>query len=209
MSNKKLSYTDKKYLEIEAEMMDRINERRGKDGLTQVIYVKRKTNQLEEDKVFGFQTKYTFLQYLRIVMRWACGKLDVSSRYVDLLLYLYPIGVFNTLQFNRICATMQMYQRRELNYMMDKGLLRVWRIGDKSKNVYERTATLYSLSDKAAKVCARMHRVLLGEQGLPENHNNPLEKSNSKKVIDKYYMEKIKEMNKRVEEKRAEQDSNL
>ena len=200
MATKPLNYNEKVYLELEAEMEEKLNNRRRGEPLSQVIYIKRTTKNKKEKLVYGFQGRHTFLQYIRMVMRWASKKLGVGNRYVELILYFYPIGVFNYHQFNRMCKTVMMYQQKQLQYLINEGLVKVWR------EAKPKQPTLYCLTDKAVKVCARMHRVMLGEEGLPTTVNNPL--TTSGKAIDKYYLQMIKEMNSKVDKRKAERESN-
>lgn len=187
--------------EQDAETLKMLNERRVTTSMSQVLYIKR-SNKMPQ-KIYDSQAPYIFLQYIRLVTRWGHKKLGISKRRLELLLYLYPIGVFNKYQFNVMCRTVELNQNGVFKSLYNQGLLSLWRRGDAKK----KTSHLYCLSAKAKNVISRMHRMCLGEEKIPMNYNNPLK--GSELAIDKYYLEMMKKMNKEVDKKkRAERDSN-
>ncbi len=187
-----LKYSDKKYLELYEENKKRIADRRTTNSVSEVVFVKRGARSKVPKKIYESQTPYIFLQYLRIVTRWGQHQMGVNKSLLDLMLYLYPIGIFSKHDFYAMCSTITIYKVATLEGLIKKGLVKVWR-KRKSKEQYD----LYCLTVKATSTCSKMHTMLLGEEGLPEYYKKKLSKSG--KSIDKYYLKVIK----RMEEKKA------
>lgn len=204
---KPLKYSELKYLELQAGLEEKLKERRTNNSVREVIYVKNGNKRKSPVKMYKSQTPYVFLQYIRMVQRWASYSSGLEPRYVDLLLYLYPIGVFDQFQFNHMCRTVEIFSKRVLKVLIKKGFIKLWREEKKKTEHNDRQHALYCLTHKGALLCSRMHDMCLLEEEIPVTKRNPM--TSSKKAIDKYYLRVIKGMNERVrEKKKPETESN-
>jgi hypothetical protein len=139
---------------------------------------------------------YDFLQYIRPVFRWALSNNDVNKGELEMLLYLYPKGVFTKSDFFKYQKIISIKQQLVFNSFLERGLIKMWRPKARKESA------LYSLTHKTKKMCDLMHKVLVGDMDLPElPKNNEIAKG--KKVIDNYYMDVIKKMNKENKEIRS------
>lgn len=134
---------------------------------------------------------YDFLQYIRIVYKWALQHHpDLNRGNLEMLLYLYPKGAFTYSQFHKYYKTIGLYQRKMLKRFMDDGYIKVWRVPKRGES------KLYSLTDKSKKLCDMMHKYCTGDEKLPMDERNNLVTDKSKR-INNYYVDMIKDMNKR------------
>lgn len=134
---------------------------------------------------------YDFLQYIRIVFKWAVKDNPTLSRAkIEMLLYLYPKGAFTYSQFHKFYKTIGIYQSKALAEFVENGYIKVW------KNRTGRSPKLYALTDKSKMLCDTMHKYCTGEKDLPIDEDNSL--VTDKEVrINRYYVDMIKDMNKR------------
>lgn len=134
---------------------------------------------------------YDFLQYIRVVFKWALkNNPDLSRAKLEMLLYLYPKGVFTYSKFHKYYKTIGLYQNKALSEFMEDGYIKVWQ--PKKGN----QAKLYSLTNKAKSLCDIMHKYCTGDEKLPLDEENGL--ITDKEVrINNYYVDMIKDMNKR------------
>lgn len=135
--------------------------------------------------------EYDFLQYIRIVMRWALANNEsLSKAKLEMLLYLYPKGAFSFSQFYKYHKTISLYQRKTLDELIKDGWVYVWRPKSGKK------VALYALTNKAKNLCDKMHKYCVGDEDLPvEPDKNSLFKDG--KRINTYFGDMIKDMNKR------------
>lgn len=135
---------------------------------------------------------YDFLQYIRIVMRWALDNNDsLTKGKLEMLLYLYPKGAFSFSQFYKYHKTISLYQRKTLDELIKDGWVYLWR--PKSGN----QVALYALTNKAKTLCDKMHKYCVGDEKLPvEPEKNSLFKEGGKR-INNYFGDMIIDMNKR------------
>jgi len=136
---------------------------------------------------------YDFLTYIRIVFFWACKKYEIRKKDIEILLFLYPQGKFTSQEFIKICRIHSMYPNGLLNKLLKDGFLQIWKENGKY-------ATIYCLSDKARKMCAKMHNICASVEKI-SYHHNPL--VGSEKSSDKYYLNLIYSLNKQNEERIA------
>lgn len=134
---------------------------------------------------------YDFLQYIRIVFRWALeNHEDLNRGKLELLLYLYPKGAFSFSEFYKYHKTISIYQRKTLEELIKSGYISTWK--DKSKD----NVKLYALTSKAKKMCDSMHKYCVGDEELPTESSNKLFDSKGKR-INTYFADMIVDMNKR------------
>lgn len=131
--------------------------------------------------------RYDFLQYIRVIFKWACAHYEITRPHLELMLGLYPIGMFTKNKFSILCRNIDMNPSRLMNNLIDIGLIEIWRPGTKKQ------AGLYRLSSKSKEMCDKVHRICVGEIQIPKS--NVLSKSS--RSIDKRYMDVIKTMNKK------------
>lgn len=141
-------------------------------------------------KTFHQRLQYDFLQYIRIIFKWACDNHEISRPHLELILCMYPVGIFRKDDFRMYARTIDMQPDRLFNKLIDDGWLKLWRPAKRNQ------AALYSLTTRGKILCGKVHKMCLGESKIPESkYVNTL--GSSEKNIDKYYMEVIKQMNKR------------
>ena len=177
----------------EIEEFNRLERRRRAGSFTQVIYTQDKKKNLRPVERYRSQAPYTFLQYIRIINKWAeeFSGLDISR--IELILYLYPIGVFNREEFLLMKKVIDINKRNILKELIDSGWIKIWR----KRNSRQKQRALYALAPKATDLCSRMHRMCLGDEPIPESSRNSL--TTNKEAKNKYYMDVIKKMNRRGE----------
>jgi len=134
---------------------------------------------------------YDFLQYIRVVFKWALqNNPDLNRGKLEMLLYLYPKGAFTYAQFHKYYKLIGMYQSKALTEFINNGYIRVWRMPKRGE------AKLYALTDTGKKLCDTMHKYCTGDKELPIDESNTLSTDKSKRN-NSYYMDMIKDMNKR------------
>jgi len=134
---------------------------------------------------------YDFLQYIRIVFKWAVKKHpELNRAKIEMLLYLYPKGAFTFSDFHKYYKTIGIYQNKALAEFLKDGYIRVW------KPRTGRTAKLFALTEKTKDLCDTMHKYCTGVKTLPLDVTNPLV-ADKEVRINRYYVNMIKDMNKR------------
>lgn len=172
----------------EQELREYYDKRRGEGFYQDVVYVRRGSTRKKPDIYFQRET-FSFLQYLRVVMHWAKRNSDLTRPQIELLLYLHPIGIFKKQDFTFFCRVVQMNHNGLFAMLVEEGWIEQWRPAKYSK----KQAALYTLTQKAIKLCNRIHKMCLGEEKVPEGTANKM--TSSERPIDKYYMNVIKKMN--------------
>lgn len=153
------------------------------------IYIQTKTRRKKPRPRHRSSRDYDFLQYIRPVFRWATENSGLTRPQVELMLYLYPKGVFEKKDFFNYHKILGMYQSKTFDMFMEEGFINVWRPKKKGQKA------LYCLTNKAKQICDKMHKFLTGEKEIPVNSRNNVLAQDGKR-INKYYMDVIKKMNK-------------
>tara|TARA_R110000796_G_scaffold59371_4_gene136853 strand:- start:29587 stop:30276 length:690 start_codon:yes stop_codon:yes gene_type:complete len=134
---------------------------------------------------------YDFLQYIRIVFRWALKThKDLNRGALETLLFLYPKGAFTYTEFHIYYKTIGMYQSHVLAEFIENGWVKVW------KKRTGRSPKLYALTDKSKRLCDDIHKYCVGDKKMSEESDNPIV-SDKDVRINTYYVDMIKKMNKR------------
>ncbi len=134
---------------------------------------------------------FDFLQYIRIVFKWAVKSHPSLNRAkIEMLLYLYPKGAFTYSQFHTYYKTIGIYQSKALTEFVKEGYIYVW------KNRTGRSPKLYALTTKTKDLCNNMHKYCAGVEELPVDITNPLV-ADKEVRINRYFVNMIKDMNKR------------
>jgi len=134
---------------------------------------------------------YDFLQYIRIVFKWALkNHQDLSRGKLETILYLYPKGAFTYSEFHTYYKTIGMFQNKALTELIDTGYIKVWSKRTKTK------PALYTLTTKAKTLCDAMHKYCVGDIKMSLGEDNEVVADKSTR-INTYYVDMIKTMNKR------------
>lgn len=134
---------------------------------------------------------YDFLQYVRVVFKWALQhNPDLTRPRLEMLLYLYPKGAFTYSQFHKYYKLIGLYQNKALTDFMEQGYIKVWRLPKKNE------AKLYALTSKAKDLCDTMHKYCTGDEKIPLDESNGLTTDKTTR-INRYYVDMIKDMSKR------------
>jgi hypothetical protein len=133
---------------------------------------------------------YDFLQYIRPVFKWATENSGLTRPQVELMLYLYPKGVFKKSDFFEYHKILGMYQSKTFDMFVKDGFINVWRPKKQGH------PALFSLTNKAKQICDKMHKFLTGEKEVPVNSRNNVLAQEGGARINGYYMNVIKKMNK-------------
>lgn len=134
---------------------------------------------------------YDFLQYIRVVYRWALKThKDLNRGLLDILLFLYPKGAFTYKEFYTYYKIIGMYQTKALAGLIEDGYIRVW------KKRTGMSPKLYTLTDKAKTLCDDMHKYCVGEKEMSLGVDNGIVAEKEVR-INNYYVDMIKKMNKR------------
>lgn len=162
-----------------------------------------KVRQINENKFldprYRTSPRYTFLQHIRVALRWATRNYDISRPHVEMVLYFYGVGVFKPRDFHSYCKIIQINSDDILKFMLDSGWFIIWR-DDKNAR-----SKLYVLSDKAKRMCDTLHKICTGETLIPESPRSNFMIGKENPRIDGYYMDIIKQMNKKVREGRKKE----
>lgn len=163
---------------------------------------KKRMEKKKKPKMYESAVGYDFLKYIRIVFFWATKKYDIRRKDIELLLYLYPIGNFTLLEFNKIARVHSMYVCGIMKHLREKGFIEVWREPTKKRGA------MWCLSSKARVMCKKMHNILAGDEEISQNYN-PL--VNGTRSSEKYYLNLICMLNeqngKRIEINKKEKAS--
>ena len=136
------------------------------------------------------------MQYSRLIFEWAQRSTKLDRDSIELLLYLQPIGIFNMHQAENMCKTIKLRPGKFFKNLIEKGFIKVWR-EKKGKQL-----ALYTLTQKASLVCTLIHKMITGEEKVPDGPQGVFNKP--KRANNQFYLNLIKEMDK----KKAERDSN-
>lgn len=158
--------------------------------LNKRMYFHSKTRKKKPKPRHRSTRDYDFLQYVRPVFRWATENSGLTRAQIELILYLYPKGVFTKQDFYDYHKILGMYQIKTFQMMVKEGFIVTWRPKKRGQKA------LYSLSNKAKQICSKMHKFLTGEKEIPVNSRNNVLAQDGRARIDGYYMDVIKKMNK-------------
>lgn len=140
------------------------------------------------------EIQYDFLQYIRLVKRWATVNSELRWIDIELLLYLYPKGVFTKRDFFDFCRVIRMHQDTTFKFFLEDDWIKVWR---KATVRDGKTQTaLYKVSEKTRILCNKMHRFCVGEDEITTDPRYNKLAQDTGVRMDKYYLNQIKKMNK-------------
>ena len=103
------------------------------------------------------------LKYYRIVRKWASKVSDLNEADLELLIYLESVGLFTKQDF-KIGTHAYSWDNRRWNRLLKNEWIVVWRKRNRTTQKYH----IYKVSFKCKQLTARMYRVMLGEEDIPE-----------------------------------------
>lgn len=167
------------------------NKKRKAKKKTKRVYNNVKTRKKKPSPQYNSVRDYDFLQYIRIVFKWALkNHPDLSRGKLEMLLYLYPKGAFTYSQFHKYYKTIGLFQSKALAEFIEHGYLEVWRLPKRGE------AKLFALTKKGKDLCDLIHKYCVGDEKLPVDETNALTTDKTTR-INNYYLDMIKDMNKR------------
>jgi len=123
--------------------------------------------------------EFKILKHYRIIRKWACKTCDLNDADLELLIYLEAIEHFTKDDFKKGTYSYS-WDNRRWNRLLKQGWIMVWRKRNRTTQKYH----IYKVSTKCKQLISRMYRIMLGEEEMPLNK---IEKINrySYKVIAK------------------------
>lgn len=156
------------------------------------VKIRKQTNK-KVDIPIRINRGCTFLQYIRLVFRWATSNHDITRTQLDLLLYLYGEGLFTRYSFMQAHKMIGLMEAITFKSFLEKGFVVIY------KEKTSKSPRLYTLSDKSKKMCSRIHKMLMGEEMIPETARyNKMVTSDLK--VDEYFMKAAQKLNRRSRE---------
>jgi hypothetical protein len=139
--------------------------------------------------------EYTFFQFSHMIRVWAMRNYNLNPRQLDVLFYLYPIGIFTRKDFHRFVKEMAIRDYTLFTFFTTEGWITEW--------AKEGTKKFYVLSHKANGLIKKLHRMALFEEEIPmSERRNVVVRSRQKK--DKDLVELFKVFNNKVKSKQNE-----
>lgn len=183
------------------ELEDNFNKRRRHEGFIHeriekdILFTRMplKKQKAYKQKVRTSNMEYNFLQYSRIIRTWAKRNYKLSDTKIDILLYLSPIHIFTSTQFQRFLKEMGLSDYSIFKKMRDEGWFTMW--SKSGAKVY------YVLSHKGNELVKKLHKMCMLEQEIPmsERRNVIVRSRNPKdqQLVDlfKVFNEKVKNNN--------------
>lgn len=154
------------------------------------IYIRNTTKNKKPKPRHTTTREYDFLQYIRPVFKWATENTGLKRAHLELILYLYPKGVFSKNDFYNFHKLIGIYQGKTFNMFLKEGYMVLWR----PKKGREKA--LYSLTNKSKQLCDKMHKFLTGDKQIPTSAQSNILAKEGGARINGYYMDTIKQMNK-------------
>jgi len=115
------------------------------------------------------------LKHYRIIRKWAAKVSDIKEADLELLIYLDAVDLFTKQDF-KIGTHAYSWDNRRWNRLLKEGWIVVWRQRNRTTQKYH----IYKVSFKCKQLIARMYRIILGEEDIPETiRANKLMKRNS------------------------------
>lgn len=146
---------------------------------------------------YNTSRQYDFLQYARLVYKWAIANYGLKRAQIDLLLYLYPRGVFAKSKFYEYHKVVGLYQRKTMDFLIREGWISIWR-PKKGQEV-----ALYGLTNKAKTMCSDMHKYCVGDKQIPIDSKKCKLSSDKSVRMNRYYVDQIRKMNRKREKERG------
>jgi len=109
------------------------------------------------------------LKHYRIIRKWACKTCNIKDADLELIIYLESIDYFRKQDFKDGSYSFS-WDNRRWNRLLKEGWIVVWRKRNRTTQKYN----LYKVSTKAKHLIARIYRMMLGEEEIPEGTSNKI-----------------------------------
>ena len=120
------------------------------------------------------------LKHYRIIRKWVSKTCDLKEADLELLFYLEAIDFFTKQDFKTGTHSYS-WDNRRWNRLLKDGWIVVWRKRNRTTQKYH----IYKVSFKGKQLIARIYRIILGEEDIPETERaNKIMKRES-------YMDKV------------------
>ena len=147
------------------------------------------------------ERKYNFLKYWRIVRYYVKRKYELSESDLEMLLFLYDEGRFDSAGFKEFANILEwdrdrFWKLRKAEYIV------VWR----KKNEVSNRKAIYELSAKSKRIVNHVYKRLLMKETFSENPRiNPIMKGDT--YTDRVYRMAIKKMNAKIRGKQSSEEA--
>ena len=112
----------------------------------------------------------SLFKHYRIIRKWISKVNKIKEADLELLIYLEDIGLFKKQDF-KLGTHAYSWDNRRWNRLLKEGWIVVWRKRNRTTQKYN----IYKVSFKCKQLSARMYRIILGEEEIPETTRaNPL-----------------------------------
>ena len=184
---------------------DHIDIRRNTEGslhqtVSNDLIIRRNPLKKQSDfkkKIRHSKAEYTFLQFHHVIWKWATINNNLTPREISILLYMYPLITFTTLEFNQALVELSSTDAGTLSKFKKEGWVNIWSKSNKTTN--------YVLSNKANTLVSRMHKMFMSEEEIPLSpRRNKIARKKSKG--DEELMGLFKKFNSIVKEKQEKND---
>ena len=120
------------------------------------------------------------LKHYRIIRKWVSKTCDLKEADLELLFYLEAIDFFTKQDFKTGTHSYS-WDNRRWNRLLKEDWITVWRKRNRTTQKYH----IYKVSFKGKQLIARIYRIILGEEDIPETERaNKIMKRES-------YMDKV------------------
>ena len=103
------------------------------------------------------------LKHYRLIRKWACRNNNLNDADLELLIYFDCMGLFSKQDF-KVGTYAYSWDNRRWNKMIKSDWIVVWRKRNRTTQKYH----IYKVSFKCKQLTARMYRIMLGEEDIPE-----------------------------------------
>ncbi len=106
----------------------------------------------------------SLFKHYRIIRKWISKVNKIKEADLELLIYLEDIGLFKKQDF-KLGTHAYSWDNRRWNRLLKEGWIVVWRKRNRTTQKYN----IYKVSFKCKQLTARMYRIMLGEEDIPES----------------------------------------
>tara|TARA_R110002051_G_scaffold246594_1_gene306265 strand:+ start:535 stop:984 length:450 start_codon:yes stop_codon:yes gene_type:complete len=106
-------------------------------------------------------------KHYRIIRKWAAKISDLKGADIELFFYLEAINYFTKQDFKKGVHSYS-WDNRRWNRLLKEDWIVVWRERNRTTQKYN----IYKLSFKGKQLLARIYRIILGEEEIPETTRN-------------------------------------
>jgi len=118
------------------------------------------------------------LKHYRIIRKWACKTCNLNDADLELLIYLESVDLFTKDDFKKGTYSYS-WDNRRWNRLLKQGWITVWRERNRTTQKYH----IYKVSTKCKQLISRMYRIMLGEEDMPINKLDKINKYSYKVIL--------------------------